>query len=63
MRFPFVIIINSLALLLCLICAITTKSIAVFVMEIIFIVLNAFCIVVNVRTYRRDKCSKKKNQN
>ena len=63
MRFPFVIIINSLALLLCLICAITTKSIAVFVMEIIFIILNAFCIVVNVRTYRRDKCSKKKNQN
>ena len=63
MRFPFVIIINSLALLLCLICAITTKSIAVFVMEIIFIVFNAFCIVVNVRTYRRNKCSKKKNQN
>lgn len=63
MKFPLIIIINSLALLLCLICAITTKSIAVFVMEIIFIVLNAFCIVVNVRAYRRDKCSKKKNQN
>lgn len=63
MRFPFIIIFNSLALLLCLICAITTTSIAVFVMEIIFIILNAFCIVVNVITYRRDKCSKKKNQN
>lgn len=63
MWFPLIIIINSLALILCLICAITTKSIAVFVMEIIFIVLNAFCIVVNVITYRRDKCSKKKNQN
>ena len=62
MRFLLIITLNSLALLLCLICAITTKSIAVFVMEIIFIVLNAFCIVVNVRTYRRSKCSKKKNQ-
>lgn len=62
MKFPLLIIINSLALLLCLICAITTKSIAVFVMEIIFIGLNAFCIVVNVITYRRNKCSKKKNQ-
>lgn len=57
------IIINSLALLLCLICAITTTSVAVFIMELIFIVLNAFCIVVNVRTYRRSKCSKKKSQN
>ena len=63
MRFPFVIIINSLALLLCLICAITTKSISVFVMEIIFIILNAFCIVVNVITYRRNKWLEKKNQN
>ena len=63
MRFPFVIIINSLALLLCLICAITTKSISVFVLEIILIILNAFCIVVNVITYRRNKCPKKKNQN
>lgn len=62
MKFPLLITINSLALLLCLICAITATSVAVFVMEIIFIVLNAFCIVVNVRTYRRNKCSKKKNQ-
>lgn len=63
MWFPLIIIINSLALLLCLICAITTTSVAVFIMELIFIILNAFCIVVNVRTYRRSKCSKKKNQN
>ena len=63
MWFPLIIIINSLALLFCLICAITTTSVAVFVMEIVFIILNAFCIVVNVITYRRDKCSKKKNQN
>lgn len=63
MKFPLIIIINSLALLLCLICAITTTSVAVFIMELIFIILNAFCIVVNVRTYRRSKCSKKKNQN
>ncbi len=59
----FGITINSLALLLCLLCAITTTSVAVFVMEIIFIVLNAICIVVNVRTYRRNKCSEEKNQN
>lgn len=64
MWFPLIIIIiNSLALLLCLICAITATNVAVRVMEIIFIVLNAFCIVVNVRTYRRNKCSKKKSQN
>lgn len=55
MRFLLIITLNSLALLLSLICAITAKSIAVFVMEIIFIVLNAFCIVVNVRTHRRSK--------
>lgn len=63
MKFPLLITINSLALLLCLICAITTTSVAVIVMEIIFIVLNAFCIVVNVRTYRRNKWLEKKNQN
>ena len=54
MKFPLIIIINSLALLLCLICAITTTSVAVFIMELIFIILNAFCIVVHVRTYRRS---------
>ena len=63
MFLPLVIIINSLALLLCLFCAITTTSVAVFIMEVIFIVLNAICLVVNVRTYRRNKCSKEKNQN
>ena len=63
MRFPFVIVFNSLALLLCLICAITAKSISVFVMEIILIILNAFCIVVNVRIHRRNKWLEKKNQN
>jgi uncharacterized membrane protein YjdF len=64
MFFPLVITINSLALLLCLFCAITTTSVGVFIMEIIFIVLNAYCIVVNVRTYRRNKkCSEEKNQN
>ena len=64
LSFPFVITINSLALLLCLIRAITTTSVAVFIMEIIFIALNAFCIVVNVRSYRRLKCSEEKeNQN
>ena len=64
MFFPLIITINSLALLLCLFCAITTTSVAVFIMEVIFIVLNAYCIVVNVRTYRRNKkCSEEKNQN
>lgn len=64
MFFPLVITINSLALLLCLFCAITTTSVGVFIMEVIFIVLNAYCIVVNVRTYRRNKkCSEEKNQN
>ena len=64
MFFPLVITINSLALLLCLFCAITTTSVGVFIMEIIFVALNAFCIVVNVRTYRRNKkCSEEKNQN
>ena len=64
MFFPLIITINSLALLLCLFCAITTTSVGVFIMEVIFIVLNAYCIVVNVRTYRRNKkCSEEKNQN
>lgn len=63
MWFVLTIVFNSLALLLCLVCAITTESAAVVVMEIIFIVLNAFCIVVNVRTYRRNKWLEKKNQN
>ena len=64
MFFPFIIAINSLALLVCLFCAITTTSVGVFIMEIIFVALNAFCIVVNVRTYRRNKkCSEEKNQN
>ena len=63
MWFPLIIIINSLALLLCLICAKTTTSVAVFVIEIIFIVLNTFCLVVNIRNYSRNKRSKEKNQN
>jgi uncharacterized membrane protein YjdF len=64
MFFPLIITINSLALLLCLFCAITTTSVGVFIMEVIFIVLNAYCIVVNVRAYRRNKkCSEEKNQN
>ena len=63
MWFVLTIVFNSLALILCLICAITTKSIAVFVMEIIFIILNAFCIIVNVRIHRRNKWLEKKNQN
>ena len=64
MSFPLVITINSLALLVCLFCAITTTNVAVFIMEVIFIVLNAYCIVVNVRVYRRNKkCLEEKNQN
>ena len=64
MSFPFIITINSLALLVCLFCAITTTSVAVFIMEVIFIALNAYCIVVNVRIYRRNKrCLEEKNQN
>ena len=63
MFFPLVITINSLALLFCLFCAITTTSVGVFIMEVIFIALNAYCIVVNVKNYRRYKCSKEKNQN
>ena len=63
MFLPLIIASNSIALLLCLICAATTTSVAVFIMEVIFIVLNAVCIVVNVRTYRRNKCSEEKNQN
>lgn len=63
MWFILTIVFNSLALLLCLVCAIKTTSVAVFVMEIIFIVLNAFCIIVNVRIHRRNKWLEKKNQN
>ena len=66
MRFVLTIVFNSLALLLCLVClfcAITEENVAVLIMEIIFIILNAFCIIVNVRFHRRNKCSKKKNQN
>ena len=63
LTYSLVITINSLALLLCLFCAITTTSVGVFIMEIIFVALNAFCIVVNVKNYRRYKCSEEKNQN
>lgn len=63
MFLPLIISINLIALLICLFCAITTTSAAVFIMEVIFIALNAFCIVVNVRAYRRNKCSEEKNQN
>ena len=63
MFLPLTIAINLAALLLCLFCAITTKSIAVLIMEVIFIVLNTFCLVVNIRNYSRIKRSKEKKQN
>lgn len=64
LTYPLLITMNSLALLLCLICAITTTSVGVFIMEMIFVALNGFCIVVNVKGYRRNKkCSEEKNQN
>ena len=63
MWFVLTIVFNSLALLLCLVCVITTTDVVFFVMEIIFIILNAFCIIVNVRIHRRNKWLEKKNQN
>ena len=63
MWFVLTIVFNSLALLLCLVCVITTTDVVFFVMEIIFIILNAFCIIVNVRFHRRNKWLEKKNQN
>lgn len=63
MFLPLTMAINLTALLLCLFCAITTESVAVLIMEVIFIVLNTFCLVVNIRNYSRNKRSKEKNQN
>lgn len=62
--YPFLIGLNSLALLMCLICAATTASVAVFIMEMVFIALNGWCIYINIKGYRRyKKCLKEKNQN
>ena len=58
--------INLTALLLCLFCAIKAiiaGNVAVLIMEVIFIVFNTFCLVVNIRNYSRNKRSKEKNQN
>lgn len=63
MFLPLTIAINLIALLLCLFCAITAENVAVLIMEVIFIVLNTFCLVVNIRNYSRNKRSKEKNQN
>ena len=63
MFLPLTIAINLTALLLCLFCAITAENVAVLIMEVIFIVLNTFCLVVNIRNYNRNKRSKEKNQN
>lgn len=63
MFLPLTIAINLTALLLCLFCAITAENVAVLIMEVIFIVLNTFCLVVNIRNYSRNKRSKEKNQN